>query len=51
MRSEPLPMTVLLARSGDLVFEWNWHGLPADVAWAEHCLDGFFAGQQPPKPA
>jgi hypothetical protein len=45
-----IPMTVLLARSGDLVFEWNWHGLPADMAWAQRCLDCFFAGQGAGKP-
>jgi hypothetical protein len=33
-----LPATFLLVRSGNLVLQWNWEAVPADVAWAERLL-------------
>src|SRR5262249_31943395 len=34
----PVPASVLLVRTGDLVIECSWHGLPADAAWAERVV-------------
>jgi hypothetical protein len=41
--SEPIPVSTLLARVGDLVIDISWHGLPADVAWAERVLPAALA--------
>ena len=44
-----LPVTILLIRSGPLVFEWTWQGIHPDIAWAERLLDLFFAGTPSPR--
>ena len=37
--SPPFPVTTLLVRAGTCVVEFTWHGMPADVAWAERALE------------
>jgi hypothetical protein len=40
--NKPMPISMVLARFGDLVIECTWHGTEADMAWAEKLLDAFF---------
>jgi hypothetical protein len=35
----PVAVTTLLARAGDLVIEFTWHGAPADTGWAGRVVD------------
>jgi hypothetical protein len=41
---EPVPVSVLLARSGELVVECTWHGGTADAATAERLVQAVRAG-------
>ena len=45
---EPRQLSTLLVRSGSLVIEFSWHGLPADPVWAERVLAALLAGGPPP---
>jgi hypothetical protein len=42
--SEPIPVSMVLARSGDVVVECSWHGLSAEPEWAERVVQAVLSG-------
>ncbi len=41
--TEPVSVSTLLARAGDVVLECTWHGLPPETGWAERVLTAALA--------
>jgi hypothetical protein len=40
----PIPVCVLLARAGDLVFEVSWHQAPPDTVWVRRIIAALLKG-------
>lgn len=37
--AQPIPVSMVLVRAGELVIECSWHGFTADPAWAERIIN------------